>query len=104
MNFCKCGSILVPDKSGNKKLSCMGCGKKVPLSGEKIVLKEDVKEKKNVEVVDAEVEVNPKVNMECPKCGHMKAYSWSLQTRASDEGETRFYKCVKCAHRWRSYE
>ncbi|MAG45796.1 MAG: transcription factor S [Nanoarchaeota archaeon] len=105
MKFCDhCGSMLVPDKSGKKKLVCMNCGKKIPLTGEKVVLKEDIKEKDKVEVVDAEVEVNPKVDMECPKCEHTKAYTWALQTRASDEGETRFYKCAKCGNRWRVYE
>ena len=33
---------------------------------------------------------------DCKKCGHEKAFFWTLQTRSSDEPETRFYKCVKC--------
>lgn len=105
MKFCnKCGGILIPDKSGKKKLVCGGCGKKFPLSRERIVLKEKVKERERVEVVDSDVEVNPKIDIECPSCSHGKAYFWSLQTRAADEGETSFYKCTKCGHKWRRYE
>lgn len=103
MKFCpKDGGLLMPDKSG-KKLICGACNKKYPITKEKVVLKEDIKGKERVEVVDTNIEVNPKVDVECPKCGHMKAYFWTLQTRASDEGETRFYECVKCKHRWRDY-
>ena len=104
MKFCtRCGGILIPDKGGKKKLSCGSCGKKFTASGEKVVLKEDIKKKAKIEVVDSNLEVNPKVDVDCPKCGHGKAYFSSLQTRESDEGETRFYKCTKCSHRWRDY-
>jgi len=103
MNFCDCGGLLIPDKSGKKKLVCSSCNKSTTLIKEKVVLKEDIKQKLKIEVVDSEIEINPKVDIECPKCEHKKAYFWSLQTRAADEGETRFYKCVKCSHRWRDY-
>jgi len=45
----------------------------------------------------------PVVDMECKKCGHGKAFFWTLQTRSSDESETKFYKCLKCDHTWRAY-
>ena len=101
MKFCdKCKGIVVPDKTG-KKMVCGSCGK--IYKKEKLILKEDIKKTEKVEVVDSNVDVNPKVDIECPKCGHGKASFWSLQTRASDEGETRFYECTKCHNRWRDY-
>ena len=63
-----------------------------------------IEDKDKIEVVDKTIEVNPKVDIECPKCSNMKAYFWTLQTRAADEAETRFYKCTKCSHRWRANE
>jgi len=104
MKFCSHdGGLLLPDKSGKKRLVCVRCGKGFPLTKERVVLKENIKAKEKIEVVDSNIEVNPKVDIECPKCGHGKAYYWSLQTRAADEGETRFYKCVKCGNKWRDY-
>ena len=46
---------------------------------------------------------NPIVEITCSKCKNKKAYFWTLQTRAADESETKFYKCVKCNHTWRVY-
>lgn len=104
--FCpKCGAILVPKKKGKKMaLVCSSCGK-VNDDEEKTKLHEKV-EKNNVEfeVVEKEPETHPITDAECPKCKHMKAYYWYLQTRASDEPATQFLKCVKCGHKWRHYD
>ena len=54
---------------------------------------------------------------ECLKCGNLKARKGTnivvekqvkkemvvLEKRASDEPETRIYRCTKCDHRWRAY-
>ena len=45
----------------------------------------------------------PIVNEKCKKCGNEKAYFWTVQTRASDESETKFFKCVKCGETKREY-
>lgn len=105
MKFCQgCGGLLLPGKGGKKKLVCSNCGKKIDVSGV-VVIKERVNEnREKIEVVDKNIEVNPKIEVGCPKCGNMRAYFWTLQTRAADEAETRFYKCVKCGHRWRANE
>ena len=57
-------------------------------------------------VIDREirVEVLPKTKVGCPRCGHVEAYYWELQTRAGDEPATRFFKCSKCGHVWREYQ
>ncbi|MBI2564376.1 transcription factor S [Candidatus Woesearchaeota archaeon] len=102
--FCpKCGSILVPkpDKKGKNLLSC-SCGYKKK-DVEEIKIKEQTKESAQIEVVE-EKELLPLIDAECPKCHHTKAYHWIVQTRASDEAPTRFYKCEKCKHTWREYK
>jgi DNA-directed RNA polymerase subunit M len=106
MMFCpKCGAILVPKKEGNKKVLACSCGYKSKDVSD-TTLKEGKKEKvEEVEVVDhGRLETLPKAtDVECPKCGNKEAYFWLVQTRASDEPETKFLKCTKCSHTWRDY-
>ena len=82
---------------------CSRCGADV---GGKITLeaseKVDVADEIAV-VTEGENEVDPKVEIECPKCKHQEAFFWTKQTRSSDEAETKFYKCTKCKHTWRDY-
>jgi DNA-directed RNA polymerase subunit M len=103
--FCpKCGAILIPKKDNNKKILACSCGyksKDVSQAKIKEVIKKDDKE---IEVVDRdEMETLPLTDVECPKCGNKKAYYWLVQTRASDEAETKFLKCAKCKYTWRDY-
>jgi len=105
--FCKkCGSILIPKRENDKTfLECPKCGyKEVAKSIEIKEKKEKKKAKENeIEVVYEEHEAMPVVEATCPKCGNDKAYFFTMQTRAADEPETRFYKCTKCKHTWREY-
>lgn len=39
--------------------------------------------------------------IECKKCHSFKTFSYSKQTRASDEGTTVFVTCAKCRHSFR---
>ena len=69
------------------------------------VIKETVKrDERTIEVVDEDSETLPIVKVECRKCGNGDAYFWSLQTRAGDEGETRFFRCTSCKNTWREYD
>lgn len=36
----------------------------------------------------------------CDKCGHTKATFYTLQLRSVDEGQTVFYECLGCGHKW----
>ncbi|MBI4450353.1 transcription factor S [Candidatus Woesearchaeota archaeon] len=100
--FCpKCGSIMMPKAEKGKKLLACSCGYK---SGGEITLTETAKKTKELEVIDTEHENLPVVEAKCKKCGHDKAYFWSLQTRSADEPETRFYKCEQCKYTWREYK
>jgi len=100
MEFCeKCGSVIMVSDG---KAVCAGCGhkqKKKP----KIKSSEKIMHGAGVAVVKQGDDINPVVDMKCDKCKHGRAYFWTMQTRAADESETKFYKCVKCEHTWRAY-
>jgi len=101
MEFCeKCGGMIVMQ---NEKAVCASCGhklKKMP----KIESSEKIDKKEVVAVIKEGADnTYPVIEMECPKCEHKKAYFWTNQTRAGDESETKFYKCLKCNHSWRKY-
>jgi len=105
--FCpKCGAMMVVKKQRDKKvLECRSCGY-VEKSQDSMKIKEKTTLAKAAEVVDSSAEDNtlPKVEIKCPKCGNHEAYFWTVQTRASDEPETKFYRCTKCKHTWRDYQ
>jgi transcription factor S len=101
MLFCqKCGSVLAPNPK-TKTIKC-SCGyvhrQKIDLK-----IKETIDSASKIEVIDKTVEVLPKTKEECPKCKNSTAFFWTVQTRAGDEAETRFFECTKCRHRWRDY-
>ena len=101
MEFCeKCGSpILI--KEG--KAACVNCGYK-PKKKPKIQSSEKIEKKGSIAVVkEGQDEINPIIEIKCPECKNPKAYFWTMQTRASDESETKFYKCTKCRYTWRVY-
>lgn len=92
-----------PKKKNGKKVMECSCGYSTE-KVEKTKIEEKAKQKKDVEVVEEKKEGHPLVEKECPKCGHKKAYFWEVQTRASDEPATQFFKCEKCKHTWRHYD
>jgi DNA-directed RNA polymerase subunit M len=102
MQFCpKCGSVLVQK---TKHYGCIKCGYALKEKGMKIQSTETMQKKQEVGVLhQKESSVWPVTSATCPKCGHHEAYFWSTQTRAADEAETSFFRCVKCAHTWREY-
>lgn len=100
MMFCpKCGSILT--LKPNKKIGCNNCS--YTTKQKKLILKEKTDKAKKIEIIDKGIDVLPQTDIKCPKCGNDKAFYWLVQTRASDEGETQFFRCTKCNHIWRSY-
>ena len=100
--FCpRCKSILVPDQNNSKKITC-GCG--YTLRQSKVIKIGEKSEKtEKLDIIDKTIETLPKTEAKCPKCEHNKAYYWLAQTRAADEAETQFFRCVKCGNQWRQY-
>ena len=101
MEFCpKCGSVLIQKRKNSGCARCNYTGKgKI-----KIKTFEKIGEKKKVAVVkDKDTDVFPIVGETCKKCGNKEAYFWTVQTRAGDEAETKFFKCTKCEYTWREY-
>jgi DNA-directed RNA polymerase subunit M len=99
MEFCpKCGVMLVR-KDG--KFVCSKCGHSK--SNVQLHHTENTKAKIGTAIVNDGEEHLPVAKVICPKCKNDTAYTWALQTRAADEGETSFFKCCKCKHTWRKY-
>lgn len=104
--FCpKCGSILVPKKEGEKTVIRCSCGHtKTNAEHTKIIEKRAEKKEEKLFEAAAEDKIHaPITEAECPKCHNDKAYYWTRQTRAGDEGETKFHQCTMCRHKWREY-
>ena len=101
MEFCpKCGAVLIEKKKN------MGCPRCAYSSKGKIKLKtsEKIDERKEVAVLSGKsMPTAPIINETCKKCGNEQAYFWTVQTRASDEAETKFFKCTKCENTRRDY-
>jgi len=104
MEFCpKCGAILIPKAGG--RMSC-SCGYRTTKKSKGPLIKEVAKEVIRLEIIeeDTNTKTLPITEASCPKCNYEEAHYWLLQTRASDEPETRFFQCAKCKHRWRDYD
>ena len=100
MEFCpKCGAVLI------QKRKNYGCARCEYSTKDKLKIKtsEKIEEKNKVVVIKKEMNTLPVVVEKCKKCGNEKAYFWTIQTRAGDEAETKFFKCTKCDHTWREY-
>lgn len=103
VDFCeKCDALIMGKK--NQEVSCPSCGHISKAKGE-ISLKKKIDKKEDFEVFnpDSTDGIYPTTEVECPECKHKEAYYWTKQTRAGDEPETQFFKCVECKHQWRDY-
>ncbi|MBS3110260.1 transcription factor S [Candidatus Woesearchaeota archaeon] len=102
--FCKkCGGLMLPSKS-KKGLACASCGHSDKNSETNVRISEKGNHSKAIEVIEkSETEMLPKIRATCNKCKNEEAFYWHVQTRAADEPETRFNRCTKCGHTWRSY-
>jgi DNA-directed RNA polymerase subunit M len=98
---------MIPKKEGSKTVNfCPKCNFKVKEENpDKKVIKEQIKKGPSFkfDVVEKDSESYPLTEIKCEECGHEKAYTWEVQTRAADEPATKFFKCEKCKHVWRDY-
>lgn len=101
MEFCpKCGAVLI------QKTKNHGCPRCNYSTKNKIKIKtsERIGEKEEIAVVKGkDASTLPVINEKCKECGNDRAYFWTVQTRASDESETKFFKCTRCEHTKRNY-
>ena len=101
MEFCpKCGAVLI------KKVKNDGCPRcnYSAKSSVKLKTSEKLGEKKKIPILsNKDSEINPIIEHTCKECGNKKSDFWTMQTRSSDEAETKFFKCTKCEHTWREY-
>ena len=106
MEFCpKCGAIL--EQKGKREV-CPRCkySTKASKGKSKLRISEKIEGKERINIIsEKDSEVYPMIELEKPyeRCGNKKAYFWTLQTRSTDEAETKFFKCTKCQHTWREY-
>ncbi|MFH1801604.1 MAG: transcription factor S [archaeon] len=100
MEFCpKCGAILIQKEKNSK---CPRCNYS---SKEKIKLttSETIEEKQAIGVVSPkDTKTMPVVSEVCKGCKNNRAYFWTVQMRAADEAETKFFKCTKCNFTWKT--
>ncbi|BBL45574.1 transcription factor S [Nanobdella aerobiophila] len=103
MKFCpKCGTLM---KQEDKYFICPKCKHKEKKGGEKTVFTEKINKSSEITVLEHDYKLLPIDNeIVCPECNKSGAYFWSIQTRAGDEGETKFYKCINCGYTWRVYD
>ena len=101
MEFCpKCGAVLIQK---GKNLRCPRCNYSSKQKA-KIRTSEKVDVRKEIVIVkEKDLELHTIITEECKKCGNDKVYFWTVQTRAGDEAETKFFKCTKYGHTWRDY-
>ena len=101
MEFCpKCGAVLIQKRKNDGCPRCSYSAK----GSVKLKTSEKIVEKKEVPVVtEKDLTVFPIISANCKECKNDKAYFWTIQTRAGDEAETKFFKCTKCEYTWREY-
>ena len=96
MQFCpKCGAILMQKR---KNFGCPRCNYSTK-DKIKIISSEKIDERKEVAVIrEKDIDTRPITTEKCVKCSNDKAYFWTVQARAADEAETKFFQCTKCGH------
>jgi len=106
MKFCpECKSLMLPKKNekGDAVYDCK-CGYSEVGGDTKFTTESKAKEVKDIELPTTDADERlPDCDAKCDKCGNDRAYYWEIQTRASDEPPTRFFKCTKCKFTWRDY-
>ena len=104
VDFCEeCGAIVIGKKG--EEVKCNACGH-INKPKSTVALSEKIERDRDTEILDSSAsdEIHPTTEVECPECSHMEAHYWTKQTRAGDEPETQFFKCVNCKHKWREYK
>ncbi|KAG1677617.1 hypothetical protein FOA52_010398 [Chlamydomonas sp. UWO 241] len=110
--FCPRSGYLLDLNANSGVASCSVSGYKQELqdfSNVKVTLKtdmEDYRRRFNLEplvkgAADVE-EMRQRATTDeaCPKCGHQGMEYYTMQLRSADEGQTVFYECPECKHKF----
>lgn len=82
--FCKCGTIIQPNK-----MKCNRCNEKIEVKCMPKIIEKHFKKNKNILIEDR----GAKIKNKCENCGNEEMYYKTVQLRAADEGQTIFYEC-----------
>lgn len=108
MEYCKkCDNLITPvrNERGKVEFICKSCNSKknVKVKAVKVTQRIEKDPLDTIPVLEEKKLVRPTIKRTCEECGGKIAYWWMIQTRSSDEPETRFYQCTECGHTWREY-
>eukprot|EP00762_Andalucia_godoyi_P002352 ANDGO_07511.mRNA.1 DNA-directed RNA polymerase I subunit RPA12 len=116
--FCpRCNALLQFSNGAHDKVLCSVCDHAIPLSEastrssvlsfapkrELDLVRRDRERRANLAAGGSgkkNESDNAVVNETCPKCSFGQASFFTMQLRSADEGQTVFYTCLKCAHKW----
>lgn len=97
--FCKfCGTLVPITPSG--VIKCPLCQEAFPIDAIKsteIKVKVHNLQEQNDATVKSERTI---INDRCPECGNVGLYFTTAQIRSADEGQTIFYECIHCGHKY----
>ncbi|EGC33646.1 hypothetical protein DICPUDRAFT_36381 [Dictyostelium purpureum] len=103
-DFCpQCNAFLNYPRSTSQLITCSLCTfskNKFDIQDKKIITKSSLFNKTEAKKDDSEEDRGAIIDEKCPNCGHGKMYFKTAQTRSADEGQTIFYDCVKCSHKF----
>ncbi|GIQ89548.1 DNA-directed RNA polymerase, subunit C11/M/9 [Kipferlia bialata] len=104
MKFCpSCCTLLDIDPI---RLSCCLCGfaaRRSELGADDSVTVTEAVIQENTAtdvVIQSTVAEKAEVEEPCPRCNHDRMYFFTMQIRSADEGQTCFYECIKCHHKF----
>ena len=108
MEYCKkCDNLIIPIKTGPGKIEfiCKICNSKKKINPKTMKIKQKIENDPldTIPILETNKAVKPIMKKNCEECDGKTAYWWMMQTRSTDEPETRFYECTECGNTWREY-